>query len=386
MNVLQICPHYYPATQFGGVVQVAHSISKELIRQGHNVCICTTNLQDHTHDLTLPTDTQVLVDGARVFYEPVIISRYWGFSLALAKRIFIECDRADIIFVHFHYQFASVIGGFISRLKKKPYIVFTHGSLNRYGIDRQSRFRKLIYLLLAERRNFTHAKFVAYHSIEELDNSLVMGTPYIVPNGIEVHDALTLPAKGMFRSQHPGFDTALIYLYLGRLAPGKGLDLLIHAFKDLLVSHPEARLVLAGSDEKGYGTVLHRLVQEYDLSKEVLFTGFVSGTSKLSILQDADIYVLPSSSEGVSMAMLEAMATGIPVIVSDRVGLYRTIQAEECGIVVSQKREHLLQALQILADSDDRIQVGRRGQTLVSHKFTWPVIIKDLMFKLVDYA
>lgn len=386
MNVLQICPHYYPATRFGGVVNVAHSISKELVKQGHHVCICTTNLSDRKHDLDVEIDAPVKVDGVTVFYESVAISRYWGFSTGLARRILEQCSHADIIFVHFHYQYASVIGGIISRLKKKPYIVFTHGSLNRFGINRQSRLRKMFYLSLAEKSNFSGAKFVAYHSPEELEHSIVLGRPRIVPNGIDTVDASQWPEKGRFRSERSDLESALIYLYLGRLAKGKGLQLLITAFKELLPSHPEARLVLAGSDEGSYVGTLRQLVQEHGLTNQVLFTGFVDGQRKLSILRDSDIYVLPSSSEGMSIAMLEAMAMGMPVIVSDRVGLCRTIQAEKCGVVVPQNYGRLVGALQDLANCGERPEMGARGRSLVASQFTWAVIVRDLISELRENA
>lgn len=386
MKILQICPHYAPADKFGGVVHVAHSMSSELTRQGHQVRICTTSLADEERDLDVTLDTAIPMDGTQVFYESVVLSRYWGFSPSLARRIYAECQWADIVFVHFHYQFASLIGAVVCRVQKKPYIIFTHGSLNEYGISRKGRTRKRLYLALLEKANFDHARFVVYHSVEELDNSIKLGNPVVIPNGIDPSSFLQVPPKGAFRSQSPDLAEALLCLYLGRLAAGKGLDLLLSSFSDLIATNPSARLVLAGADERGYSNTLHRIVDELKLNNFVYFTGFLKGQDKLAVLHDADIYVLPSSSEGVSISMLEAMFMGLPVIVTNRVGLHRTIQHCNCGIVIAQERQPLVAALRELADSSERGVMGYRAQRIVCENHTWPVIIESLVNKLSNYV
>jgi glycosyltransferase involved in cell wall biosynthesis len=250
LKILQVISHYVPAYRYGGALRVAHALSMALAEQGHEVRVCTTNLQGPGRDLEVALDMPVGVDGVPVYYERARISRYWGFSPALARRVWIEVAWADVVFLHFHYQFASVVGGWICRLRRKPYIVFTHGSLNHYGVSRRSALRKRSYLALLERGNFRHALFAAYHSQEELDGSFRFGRCRVVPNGIAPDAFRDLPPRGFFRAQHPELERRLVYLYLGRLDAGKGLDLLLPAFRQLLELHPDVHLVLAGGDEK----------------------------------------------------------------------------------------------------------------------------------------
>ncbi|HVF90453.1 MAG TPA: glycosyltransferase [Blastocatellia bacterium] len=379
MRILQIVSHYVPAYHYGGVLHVAHSLSKAFVAQGHDVRVCTTRLKDPSEDLDVPSGEPVDVDGARVYYEPVRLSRYWGLSPAMARRIWGQLEWADVALIHFHYQFASFIGGWASRLRKKPYVVFTHGSLNNYGVSSRSRARKHLYLRLIERSNFKGNLFTAYHSEEEMENSLRFGDGKVVPNGISPTTFSGPPPRGSFREKYPELKGRLVYLYLGRIDAGKGLDLLLPAFGKLAAARDDVHLVLAGGDERGYSSRVKEMISELDLSRRVTMTGLISGPDKLGALRDSDVYVLPSRSEGLSIAMLEAMYMGLPVIVTDRVGLWRTIQEQGCGLVVPLDRERLAEALRRMAADGNRAEMGRKAYELVARDYTWDTIACNLV-------
>ena len=382
MHILQTISHYIPAYRYGGALHVAHSLSKSLAACGNEVHVCTTNLQDWQHDLDVPLDTPVDMEGVRVFYEPVRLSRYWGFSPAMVRRVWQEAAWADVLLLHFHYQFASAVGGWISRARNKPYIIFAHGSLNRYAVSGRSATRKWLYLHLLENENFRRALFTAYHSQEEMDNSLRFGRGRVVSNGIDPQAFTPLPPRGSFRDRYPALRHRIVYLYLGRLDAGKGLDLLLPAFGKLSDRYPEAHLVVAGGDERGYEAVVRQVVSDLKLSDQVTLTGLLGSPDKLGALQDADVYVLPSRSEGLSIAMLEAMYMGLPVIVTDRVGLWRTIQDHQCGLVVPLDSDRLADALLEMAANKNRGRMGQRGRQLVQEGYVWDVIACDLLARI----
>lgn len=384
MRILQVVPHYVPAYHFGGVLRVAHAMSRALAKQGHPVHVCTTNLRDPTQYLDLPTDVPIDVDGVKVFYEPVSVSRYWGFSRKMAHRLWEEIRWADVVLIHFHYQFSSLVGGWLSRLQRKPYIVFTHGSLNRHGVNSRGTFRKRMYLRFLESGNLGHASFVGYQSHEEMENSLKWGNPEVVPNGIDPQEYSELPPLGYFRKQYPALADQVVYLYLGRLHPGKGFDLLLPAFGELAQKLPDVHLLLAGCDERGYERTVRQMISDLHLDDYVTLTGFVSGQDRLGALQDSDVFVLPSRSEGLSGAMLEAMYMALPVVVTDRVGLCREIRKRRCGLVVPFNQEHLTRALQQIAVTPDRKEMGRRGHELVSSHYTWDSIARDLVNRIQE--
>jgi len=381
MRILMVSPHYVPAYHYGGALHVAHSLGKSLVAQGHEVRVCTSNLRNPTEDLAVPVDAPVMVDGVQVFYEPTVFSRYWGFSPHLARRLWREANRAEVVLIHFHYQFASLAAAWISRARGKPYIIFSHGSLNAHGLRAHSRARKLLYLKLLEQRNFAKALFTAYHSTEEMDTSYRFGRCRVVPNGIDPQVFQPLPPRDYFRRQH-NLGQGIIYLFLGRIDAGKGLDLLLPAFKKLLQVSGDAHLVLAGADERGYADQVRHLAAELGLASRLTLTGLITGQDKLAALQDADVFVLPSRSEGLSIAMLEAMYMGLPVVVTDRVGLWRQVEQNRCGLVVPFDEASLAEALQQMATAPDRREMGQRGRQLVASGYTWDKIARHLVAEI----
>ena len=378
-----VSPHYVPAYHYGGALHVAHSLGKSLVSQGHEVRVCTTNLRNPTEDLAVPVDAPVMVDGVQVYYEPTVFSRYWGFSPQLARRLWLEAKWADVVLIHFHYQFASLAASWISRARGKPYIIFSHGSLNTHGLRARSRARKLLYLKLLEQKNFASALFAAYHSAEEMDTSYRFGRCRVVPNGIDPQVFQELPKMNYFRQQHK-LEQAIIYLFLGRIDAGKGLDLLLPAFKKLLPVSGDSHLVLAGANERGYEAQVRHLAQELGLANRLTLTGLITGRDKLAALQDADVFVLPSRSEGLSIAMLEAMYMGLPVVVTDRVGLWRQVEKNRCGLVVRYDEDSLAGALQRMVAVPDRRAMGQRGRQLVASGFTWDKIARDLAAEIEE--
>jgi glycosyltransferase involved in cell wall biosynthesis len=382
LRILQVSAHYVPAYHYGGVLHVAHSLSKALVAQGHEVRVCTSSMKDPHSDLDVPLDTACEVDGVQVYYEPVCGSRYWGFSPRMTRRLWSESEWADVILLHFHYQYSSLVGGWIARLRRKPYIVFTHGSMNRYGVTARGMMRKRLYLNLLEGSNFRRTLFTAYHSQEEMSTSFQFGRCQVVPNGIQPALFNDPPEHGYFRRRYPELKDRIFYLYLGRLDAGKGLDLLLPAFRQLLDKHANTHLVLAGGNERGYEATVRQMITALNLSAHVTLTGLISGADKLSALHDADAFVLPSRSEGLSIAMLEAMYMGLPIITTDRVGLWRLIQDQGCGFVTPLDENCLAEALKKMAETNERIDMGARARRLVEEKFTWDTIAADLITRI----
>lgn len=383
MKILQVISHYVPAYRFGGPLQVAHGLGKALVRAGHEVTVCCTNMLDPEATLDVPLDVPVMVEGVKVYYEPVAaIGRYWGFSPAMRRRVRKEAGSADVVFTHFHFQYASWMGGRAARAKRKPLVVFTHGSLNQHGLNSRSRLLKMFYLALFEEPNFRAAHRVAYHSEFELEMSIKRGTPTVVPIGMEPPSSIELPSRGSFRKRHSLCSGRFLFAYMGRLAPGKGLELLIPAFR-LVAKEKNSHLLLIGADERGFEARLRVLVNQHGIEDRITFTGLLRGSEKLAALQDADAFVLPSRSEGTSLVTLEAMTMGLPVIVTDRVGLSREVQQSKCGLVIRYDETDLAQALGEMTDRDDRQAMGERGKQCAKDNFNWDKIATNLVAEIL---
>jgi glycosyltransferase involved in cell wall biosynthesis len=386
MHILQIVPHYVPAHRFGGPQRVAHSLGKALVRAGNNVVVCTTNLASRKEDLATNLDQPVEVDGVTVYYEPTQWSRYWGFSPALWRRVKKEMQTADVAFVHAHYQFANWAGARLAREAHVPYVVFAHGSLHQGGIAHQKSLLKKLYLRILEERNFHNALFLAFNAAEEKTYSLYQNLGKVVPSGIDPLEFLPLPPLGAFRERYPELRAKTLFLFLGRLdIRHKGLDMLLPAFANLLKERPDAHLVLAGPEEDGSLAQLQHLLVQHQLHAAVTFTGLLTGAQKLAALQDADVFVLPSRFEGLSIALLEALYMGLPLLITSQVGLCQEIQQIGAGVVVEPQVEGISLGLCTLGDPETRARLRGRGRNLILQQYTWDAIALNFMGELKEH-
>jgi glycosyltransferase involved in cell wall biosynthesis len=379
MRIVQVVPHYVPAYRFGGPLRVAHSLGKALVRAGHEVVVCTTNLAGRSVVLDVPLDQPVPVDGVTVFYEPSRLLRYWGFSPGLARRLAAEIPSADLVLVHAHYQFANWVGARVARRCERPYVVFSHGSLHAAGLSHQ-RWLKHMYLALLERRNFRRALFIAFNAPEEQAHSRYAQLGRVVPSGIDPSDFDERPPNGYFADRHPELRGKVWFLFLGRLdVQQKGLDLLIPAFARLRREQPQLHLVLAGPEEDGGEPFLRNLAHQLNVTNDITFTGMLTGVEKTAALQEADVFVLPSRYEGLSVALLEALYFGLPVLATNTVGLCGEIGRVGAAVITSADTDGIYHGLTRLADDAARRAMRGRASRLILEKYTWDAIACQLL-------
>jgi glycosyltransferase involved in cell wall biosynthesis len=379
MHIVQLISHYVPATRFGGPQRVAHGLGRALARAGHRVTVCCTNLADERSDLDVPLDTPVDVEGVTVFYEATILSRYWGFAPQLRRRAAREIRQADVVLVHFHYQFANLLGATLARRCAKPYLIFAHGSFQRAGISRRSAWKKNLYLKWIEGKNIAAADHIVFNAEEEQENSRFAQQGIVLPNGIAPEE-LALPQAGIFRKCHPEIGEKTLLLFLGRIDYcGKGLDLLLDAFGQVKGRRSDIHLVLAGPSERDGMQQTQRRVASLKLDCDVTLTGLIEGPDKLAALADADAFLLPSRSEGLSIALLEALCCGLPVLVTDRVGLHEFVAETGAGVVVPVSTAGIQQGLERLLDDDARTAMRGAASARIRQEFSWDQIAQDLL-------
>jgi glycosyltransferase involved in cell wall biosynthesis len=166
-------------------------------------------------------------------------------------------------------------------------------------------------------------------------------------------------------------------LFLGRLHERKGLHLLIPAFAEAVKLAPDARLVIAGPDEGMLGP-LRSQVDHFNLAQRAIFTGMLTGPDKFAALAAADLFALPAIGEGFSMAVLEAMACALPVILTPGCN-FPEAQEAGAGIVVPRTIPDLSRALgDLLTNAARRASMGRAARDLVHARYTWPQVVAQL--------
>lgn len=380
MRILEVVPHYLPAIRFGGPLQVAHQLGRALVAKGHEVTVCTTDLKEPGARLDVPVGAPVLLDGIRVFYERVRWLERWGFSPGLLPRMADEVSRADLVLVHDHFQFAGWVGTRAARAASRPYVLFPHSSLRRSALRRGHSWMKAAYVRLLLARAAEEALFVAFNAEEELVDSFGAERGVVVPNGVDVDGAGEAPTPGAFRRAHPECGGKILFGFLGRLdVRQKGLDALVEAFAKVAAEREDVHLVIAGPTESDGRPVVEELVRRAALELRVTFTGLLGPTEKAEFLRDLDVFTLMSRYEGASIALLEAMAAGVPVLVTDSVGLCGEIGRAGAGFVTRFSPDGLESALRKALDAGWRVSAGRNARALVRERFTWDRIAGRLL-------
>ncbi len=380
MHIAQVISHYVPAYRFGGPQHVAHGLGRALVQAGHRVSVFTTNLADERRNLDVPLDTPVDVDGVQVYYEPTQGSRYWGFSWPLYRRLQQSLAEADLVLVHFHYQFANYAGASIARRSHRPYYLFAHGSFKLDAISRKGRMRKKMYLNILERNNVRHAARIIFNAPEEQRASIHFPQACVLPNGLEPGDYLPELAAGMWRAKNPQANGKIVILFLGRIDfHGKGLDLLLPAIARLRREGLAIHLVLAGPDERGGAAATRRLIEDLSLTNDVTFLGMVTGIDKLQVLRDADCMVLPSRSEGLSIALLEALYLGIPILVTNQVGMHGKVAELRAGVVTEVSSPSIEAGLRLLLNNTQRATMRGAATHWIQQHHTWTAVAQQLL-------
>jgi glycosyltransferase involved in cell wall biosynthesis len=170
-----------------------------------------------------------------------------------------------------------------------------------------------------------------------------------------------------------------VLLFLSRIDRKKGLDLLLEAFAQVRRRFPEAVLVLAGTGDPEYVATLKTTAERLQIAAAVIWAGFLTGAAKWSALTGADVFVLPSYSENFGIALVEALACGCPVVLSDQVGIHREISRAEAGLVTPCRVDELAAAiLNVLTDAGLRRRMSENGVRLAQQQFSLEAVSRQL--------
>jgi glycosyltransferase involved in cell wall biosynthesis len=367
MRILHVLPSYLPATRYGGPIYSVHALCAALVRRGHDVEVFTTNV-DGPGVSDVPVSQPVDIDGVKVTYFETSIGRriYRSSSMGAA----LETRIASFDIVHLHSVFLWPTSAAASQARKNgvPYVLAPRGMLVRDLIRSKSSWLKSAWISLFERRNLAKASAVHVTSQVEADEIRALELPLpdvvLIPNGVDVPDA---SSDENSTSEFNDISRPFI-LSLGRINWKKGLDRLIKS----LAYVPDATLVIAGNDEENYTPVLQGIVSDLNLTARVKFIGPVYGDAKWRLMRKADLFVLPSQNENFANSVLEAMACGAAVVVTPGVGLARTVEAANAGLVSANDPQELGRNISILlADADLRSRMGDRGKELARASFSW---------------
>jgi glycosyltransferase involved in cell wall biosynthesis len=375
MRLLVVTPSYWPATDLGGPIFSLHNLNKALAKKGFDVTVYTTNARLKGK---VTADKETLLDGVKVTYFSFsgafefLNPTGWQFSVPMRKALKKNIKDFDLVYILSVWNYPVVMAASICRKFNKPYIISPRGLLYPETFGKKM-LRKRIYYNLLAKKFIQKAAAIHYTTHDEAENCHnrlgLKNKALVVPNGIDLSEFSSLPGNDEIRNRHPELKGKKVILFLGRLNWKKGLDILIKAYSRAAQERNDVHLLIAGGDD-GYKNTAERLVRDLRLSNRVTFTGPLSGREKLEAYAGSDIFVLSSYSENFGMTVVEAMACGLPIVISDKVGIYKEVQDSSAGIVVKTDAESVYRGLkELLADPGAMQAYGQSGKKLVRELF-----------------
>ncbi|PPS42776.1 glycosyltransferase [Chroococcidiopsis sp. TS-821] len=378
MKILMLVPAV--GNVYGGpsksVVELAHALGD----RGAQVDLITTNANG-SEKLNVPLQTWISEASYRFRYFPYWDLKGYKFSLALTNWLFKNVSNYDLVHANAVFSYATLPAYWACQRQKIPYIATPRGMLEPWALSYKA-WKKRLYYNFVEKPALQQASAIQTLAKKEAEGVKILKLKapiVVVPNGVRKQDFETLPEPENFYSKFPETRNKTIILFLGRIDPKKGLDLLSTAFAKIHALFPHTHLIIAGQDNIGYLPVVKDYFAQAGCIDAVTFTGMLTGSLKYSALAAANIYVAPSYSEGFSMSVLEGMASGLPCVITTGCNFPEAAVAQ-AAYVVNINAEELADALtKCLQNPQQAKQMGNRARQLVFEKYTWERVASQLI-------
>ncbi len=377
MKILHLIPNYIPGRFASGPNNVTHDLNKWLVKKGVDVTVYTTNTDGWNVIMDVPVKKEVNVDGVRVIYFATSFPRPWYYSSGLRKMLNDHIKDFDVVHITSAFLAISALGAYYAKKYSIPYLISVYGTFMKIPLSHRS-FLKKIYISFIEKRNIKNAAVIHFASQKEKDESLESGLPIknnvIIFSGVDPAVFNNIPKVGTFRKKYNIPSSNKIILFLGRFHWIKGFDTLIPAFAEVVKKIQSVTLVLAGYTA-GYEGEITNMIEKYKLEKSILIPGPLFNEEKNAALNESDMFVLSSYSEAASIASIEALFFGLPVVITKGCGFSFEIEEHGAGIAVEKKKDEMRDALlSFLENESYAYKVGENGRYFARNELTFEKI------------
>jgi glycosyltransferase involved in cell wall biosynthesis len=384
MHILKVVQFYFPFQDRGGPVFKVRALARKLVQRGHEVTILTADLGLEKHE-GLNSSYEQCQWGWRATNEGIetiylsTLARYHALTVNPHVNRYAHQSLNQFDLVHFYglYDFLGPVVSYYCRRQGIPYFVEPMGMYR--PIDRSLRIKRLWHRSLGRSFLRRATALVATSQLErqELLKEGISAEKLIVRyNGIDSDAFASKPARGTFRAAWRVPADEPLVLFLSRLIPRKNSDMLIEAFAEACPKH--GRLVIAGPEGvPGYLANLKRVASKCGIESHVIFTGPLYDDAKVAAMTDADVFVLPSRYENFANAPGEAVACGVPVIVTDTCGISTLIEGR-AGLVIKPELNPLINALRTILTDRDLYDRFKRGCRVVADELSWDKLARQM--------
>lgn len=379
MHILNIVCSTDP--QKGGVIEWVRQFSPIAERLGHTVEVASFDEPDDPWVKEFPVHVHALGQKLRKFYSPKMVP--W---------LKTNADQYDAVIVHGLWRYASYGTWRALQNSPLPYFVYTHGMLDPWFKHEYplKHFGKWLYWPWTDYRVLRDAKGTIFTCEQEKlkarqSFNLYKTNELVTTIGISTPIGDAKKQREIFYEHYPETRNKRVILFLGRIHAKKGCDLMIKAFSKYAKSTPDLHLVIAGPDNTEWVPALKKIAKDSGVSDRITWTGMISGDLKWGAFHAAEAFILPSHQENFGIAVVEAMACSVPVLISDKIDIFNEIKSDNAGLVETDTQdgtENLFRSWLSLPDSE-RDKLGRNALSSFQKRFEVENATK-LLLKVIE--
>ena len=381
MRILAIAAYYKPAFSFGGPVRSVSALCEGLVREGAIVHVLTTDAASERDSLNVQDGVPIALEGVQISYfarkwvgSPVPLYFY---SPSLKRACDQQVRNYDLIYFSATWTYPLFAGASAAMAERVPYVVSPRGSFMTWSMKIKG-LKKRVYLECIERNILDRSAGIHCTSVleqEQLAQWRFKSSSFVVPNPIDLARFAQLPVRGKFRAKLGIDGGASLTVFVGRLHAEKRLELTVRAFAEVVRSVQNAHLAIVGPDYGCRKSVVE-LTAHLGLRQRVHFVDMVTGEDLLEVYADGDLLVLLSVRENFGIVAAEAMAAGMPVLLSERVGLASEVRKGGAGFVVG---DRLSEISATWATALGDTGAGTAGKRLASECFSERAVAKRML-------
>lgn len=383
MKLLHIIPTYKPATGYGGPIISIGMLCENLVAYaGCDVTVAATNA-NVKKDLPVHSRTPVLVDGVKVYYFRRITPDHSQLSPSLLWWLWRNAQNFDAIHIHSWWNLTVLFSTMVCVLRGVKPILAPRGMLSAFSLT--GRFKPLFHRLIGQkllRNTFLHA--TSNQEARECAALIPSWQSVNLPNFLDLTTLPTLQKRTADPSVFGGKNAPFRLLFLSRLHQKKGVEILFEA----LAQVPFAwTLTIAGDGEIDYLEQLKKLSETLRISHKINWLGWIEAKNKWAIYQNADLLVLPSHNENFANVVIESLAVGTPVLVSQYVGLSDYVSEKKLGWVCDTTMESLRETLiNSFHQKEKRLEINERSPQQIRQDFDPSVLAQRYVKMYQDRA
>jgi glycosyltransferase involved in cell wall biosynthesis len=383
MKILHVIPSVDPAC--GGPSEGVKMLCSLYIQSGHNVEVATLETPEKAASYEFPALVHGLGPGLGVY----------GFSLRAYPWMRKNLPRFDLVILNSIWQYSSLAAYLALLGSGIPYVVFTHGMLDPYFKKRYplKHVKKAAYWHLFLGRIMRGAKTVCFTAEEEKHlarqsfwNYKVRET--VVPYGCFGPESDPALLAEEFLNNWPELRGKRLAITLGRIHPKKGLDILIEAFAATMAQDPQWQLLIVGPDQVGWKKELQKLAARLCIAPRITWIGMLTGSTKWGAFAASEIFVLPSHQENFGIVVAEAQACGLPILISNKINIWREISSYWAGLVNDDTVEGTTASLRrwMKLSAEEIEAAGRRSRKCFEEQFDLRACVRRIVVSFEKLA